>query len=108
MDPKLQAVIEKSTVLSDETRQKLVASADRLTPEQLPQVIAILEKAEAKKTELEQKRNLAIRAANLDYVAKVKEFFQHGLPKALKKLEERDREKESSELDSILSELDNV
>lgn len=104
MNPELQAAIEASKLLNDEQKQRFLAAGDSLTPEQVKEALLLLQEATQKHetalTEHAQKE----KAINAEYIQKIK----RAIPTAMKKIETTDREQEADNLESVLSELDNI
>ncbi len=108
MDPKLKAAISQTTLLSEATRARLLRIGDKLKPEEIAKVIASIEAAEAKKTEILsnlEKEKIEISQKHLD---KIKHISRTASKDAYKAAEKSEGDKEEEELDSILSELDKL
>ena len=108
MDPKLQAAVQNSTLLTEEKKQQILAAGDKLTPEQVTKIVTSIEQAEAKKAEILANQKAKEDEINQEFYNKVKEVAQTAPRKAMKAAEEADHQSEETELDNILSELDKI
>lgn len=108
MDSRLQKVIQDSSVLTEELRERLRSGGEDLTSAQVDQVLKLIENAEVEYGQIQSDLDVRKRAINEDYLKKVDDFFKHGVPRAMKKAEEVDRSKEEADLDNILIDLDNI
>lgn len=103
MNEELKKAIEDSKLLSDDQKKNFLATAGNLTPEQVKEVLSVLQKMEFKNDELIAERTEKEQKAARNYL----ETLHHIFPKAMKKIESNDRTQEISNLDNLLSELNN-
>lgn len=108
MDPKLQAAIEKSTLLSDELRQRLQKEDEQLTPDQVARIIQLIETAETQKTEVETDLEAKKQALFQKYTEEMKRIAKEAPQKVMEAAEQADHAAEEAELDGLLQKLDNA
>jgi hypothetical protein len=108
MDPKLQETVQKSTLLTDEKKQQILATGDKLTPEQVTQIVTAITKAETEKAQVLAVQKEKEDEINQEFYDKTREIARTAPKKAMKAAEEADHQSEEKELDGLLSELDNL
>ena len=108
MDPKLQAAIEKSTLLPDELRQRLQKEGAQLTPDQVTRIIKLIEGAEANKTKMEADLENRKQALTQKYLEEMKRIAKEAPKKVMKAAEMAGHKAEEEGMEDLLEKLDNV
>lgn len=108
MDPKLKETIEKSTLLSEELKARLLKVGDKLTPEQIAKIVTAIDQAEVDKTAILAEQKQKTDQINRDFYEKVKKIAHDAPQKAMKTAENADQKAEETELNNVLAELDKL
>ena len=104
MNEELKKAIEGSKLLTDDQKKNFLAAAGDLIPEQVQEVLKLIQNSEHHYAQLLQENQAKKIKIQENYLEKLK----HLVPRVMKKIEITNRSDEINEAEASLSQLDNL